>query len=69
MAVAQAMGASEFSLPREELALTSRYLTATIRAHTVGVNLGSAHAVEIALGQSNEEAFAAIDWAIWAARS
>ncbi|ORY91788.1 glycoside hydrolase superfamily [Leucosporidium creatinivorum] len=40
-----------------------------IRGHTVGVNLGSAHAVENALGQFNEQAFAAVDWAIWAAKS
>jgi len=33
------------------------------------VNLGSAHAVENALGQFNEQAFAAVDWAIWAAKS
>lgn len=42
---------------------------ATIRSTTLGVSVGTALSVQPSLGVFNEEAFAAIDWAVWAAKS
>lgn len=41
----------------------------TIRAHTVGINYGTDRSTENALGQFSPRGFAAVDWAVFAAKS
>lgn len=53
----------------EIMAIASGMGATTIRSHTLGISFGTALSVENALGQYKEEAFAAIDWALWAAKS
>ncbi|KAL8276477.1 hypothetical protein RQP46_011127 [Phenoliferia psychrophenolica] len=41
----------------------------TVRSTTLGVSVGSSLSVQPSLNVTNEAAFAAIDWAVWAAKS
>lgn len=53
----------------EEREVLSLRGAATIRSTTLGVSVGTALSVQPRLGEVNQEAFEAIDWAVWAAKS
>ncbi|KAK4056494.1 hypothetical protein OIO90_002341 [Microbotryomycetes sp. JL221] len=57
------MGASKSSLDRNVFMMSY-----TIRAHTLGANVGTSLSIENALGQYSQRAADAVDWAIYAAK-
>ena len=53
----------------EAMALAAVMGATTIRSQTLGVSYGTAMSVENALNETTQSAFAAIDWAVFAAKS
>lgn len=53
----------------EAMAIAAAMGATTIRSQTLGISFGTGLSVENALGQYKEAALAAIDFAVWAARS
>lgn len=51
------------------MAIAAAMGATTIRSQTLGISYGTGLSVENALGQYKESAFAAIDFAVWAAKS
>jgi hypothetical protein len=46
-----------------------RLFVATIRSTTLGISVGTPLSVQPRRGVVNQDVFASIDWAIWAAKS